>query len=97
MRAQEIHAHIERIGTWVDWQRTTDGFHFGSSELEVQGIAVGWKPYWEALRQAADLGCNVFLGHESIFREGGVGDESGAASELEQGKLAWLRESGMAM
>lgn len=97
MKAKAVWEHFRRIGTWVNWGKTTDGFHFGSAETDVQGIAVGWKPYWDALRQAAELGCNVFLGHESIFREGADGDETGSATELEEGKLAWLRESGMAV
>lgn len=93
MKAIEIHQHFMKIGTWVDWSDTTDGFHFGDAEIEVDGIVVAWKPYWSALRCAVELGCNFFLAHESIFREGRNGDETSAASSHEQPKLAWLQKS----
>jgi len=83
------------IGTWVDWSDTTDGFHFGDPETKVHGIVVAWKPYWSALRRVAELGCNFFLAHESIFREGRNDDETSAASSHEQPKLVWLQESGL--
>ena len=95
MRAREIHEHFRSLGTWVDWNKSVDGVHMGDPEAEVRGIAVGWKPYWADLRRAHQQGCNFFLAHESIFREGGAGDESAAAGPPEQGKLAWLRETGM--
>ena len=95
MKAIEIHEHFVEVGTWVDWSNTTDGFHFGDPEIEVGRIVVAWKPYWSTLRQAADLECDFFLSHESIFREGRNGDETEAASSHEQAKLRWLQESGM--
>ena len=95
MTAADIHLHFRSLGTWVDWSHSVDGVHCGDPQAEVRGIAVAWKPYWSDLRRAHGLGCNFFLAHESIFREGGNGDETAAASSQEQGKLAWLRETGM--
>ncbi len=95
MIAADIHEHFRGLGTWVDWTASVDGIHFGDPQTEVRGIAVAWKPYWSDLRRASQLGCNFFLAHESIFREGGRGDETTAASPFEQGKLTWLRENGM--
>jgi len=97
MKAAEIHSFFQQLGTWMDWSRTVDGFRFGDPETEVTGIAVAWKPYWADLRRATELGCSLFVGHESIFREGSMqpGDESPAATPPEQGKAAWLRESGL--
>ena len=95
MKAAEIHEHFMEIGTWVNWDDTVDGFRFGGPETEVTGIAVAWKPYWKSLKRALELGCNFFLGHESIFREGSKGDETSQAGPLEQEKLAWLQEKGM--
>jgi putative NIF3 family GTP cyclohydrolase 1 type 2 len=95
MKASDIHAHFVSEGAWVNWSNTTDGFHFGDPEADVTRIAVGWKPYWRTLREAHDMGCDFFLSHESIFRDGGNGDETEAASVYEQEKLVWLRESGM--
>src|ERR1043166_4585491 len=97
MKAGEIHEHFKKLGTWVNWPKSTDGLHFGSPEIEVRGIAVAWKPYFSALRQAKELGCNFFLTHESIFRAGGNGDETAAAQPLERPKLEWLKASGMAV
>jgi putative NIF3 family GTP cyclohydrolase 1 type 2 len=95
MRAYAVHEHFHRLGTWVNWHDSVDGFHFGDPDAEVRGIAVGWKPYWADLRRAAELGCTLFVGHEPIFREGRKGDESSAATPPEHPKLAWLRESGL--
>jgi putative NIF3 family GTP cyclohydrolase 1 type 2 len=97
VKAIAIHELFQRAGTWMDWSETVDGFRFGDPETEVTGIAVAWKPYWSDLKRAKELGCNLFVGHESIFREGSMkpGDETPAAEELEQPKVAWLRESGL--
>jgi putative NIF3 family GTP cyclohydrolase 1 type 2 len=97
MKAADIHDLFRAAGTWMDWSQTVDGFRFGDPDTEVTGIAVAWKPYWSDLRRATELGCNLFVGHESIFRDGPMDprDESEFAQELEQPKLAWLRESGL--
>ena len=97
MKAADIHQHFVEIGPWVDWSNTTDGFHFGDPKKEVETIVVAWNPYWQSLKQAHELGCDFFLTHESIFREGRNGDETEAASKLEQEKLAWPQQSGMAV
>ena len=97
MKAVDVHEFFRSVGTWMDWSQTVDGFRFGDPKTEVTGIASAWKPYWSDLKRAKELGCNLFIGHESIFREGSMrpGDESAAAQPLEQPKVAWLRESGM--
>jgi putative NIF3 family GTP cyclohydrolase 1 type 2 len=97
MKAIAVHEFFRSVGTWMDWSQTVDGFRFGDPETEVTGIAVAWKPYWSGLKRAKGLGCNLFIGHESIFREGPMqpGDESASAQPAEQPKLAWLRESGL--
>ena len=97
MKAADIHQHFVELGTWVDWSNTTDGFHFGDPNKDVDCIVVAWKPYWHTLKEAHALGCNFFLTHESIFREGRNGDETEAANPLEQDKLTWLQDSGMAV
>ncbi|MFB3883174.1 MAG: Nif3-like dinuclear metal center hexameric protein [Armatimonadota bacterium] len=97
MKASAIHQFFQTVGAWMDWSQTVDGFRFGDPDTDVTGIAVAWKPYWSDLRRAKDLGCNLFIGHESIFREGSMdpGDESPIAEALEQPKLDWLRRSGL--
>ena len=97
MRATDVHELFREAGTWIDWSDAADGFRFGDPETEVTGIVSGWKPYWADLKRAKQLGCDLFIGHESIFREGPMDpvDEGPFASELEHPKLEWLRESGM--
>jgi putative NIF3 family GTP cyclohydrolase 1 type 2 len=97
MKAVAVHELFREVGTWVDWTDTVDGFRFGDPETEVEGIAVAWKAYWSALRRAQELDCNLFVAHESIFRDGSMrpGDETADAQEAEQPKVAWLRGSGM--
>jgi putative NIF3 family GTP cyclohydrolase 1 type 2 len=97
MKASAVEQLFREAGTRIGWSQTVDGFRFGDPETEVTGIATAWKPYWSDLKRAREMGCNLFVGHESIFREGSMrpGDESPAAEELEQPKLAWLRQSGL--
>jgi putative NIF3 family GTP cyclohydrolase 1 type 2 len=97
MKAADVHSFFRKTGTWMDWSQTVDGFRFGDPDTRVTGIAVAWKPYWSDLKRAKDLGCNLFVAHESIFREGPMqpGDETEFAQEIEQPKVAWLRDSGL--
>jgi putative NIF3 family GTP cyclohydrolase 1 type 2 len=44
-----------------------DTFKIGDPEEEVRGIAVGWMSYSWAVKQALELGCNLFITHEPTF------------------------------
>jgi putative NIF3 family GTP cyclohydrolase 1 type 2 len=67
MKASELHAHMQKVGTWVDWSRANDKFLAGDPEAEVRGVAVGWMPTIGALSEARRLGANVFVTHEPLY------------------------------
>ncbi len=67
MIANDLKEHMMRVGTWVDWNNTCDRFIIGSPDTEVTGIAVGWQARTDALKQAVEKGCNLFVTHEPVF------------------------------
>ncbi len=67
MIARELQEHFEQTAPWIDWSRGIDGFKIGDPDAEVTGIAVAWIAIDEALREAHELGCNVFVTHEDPF------------------------------
>lgn len=67
MKALEMKQHMQSVGSWVDWEHTCDRFITGDPEAEVTGIAVAWQARSEALKQAVDMGCNLFITHEPVF------------------------------
>ena len=67
MKAAEIHTHMQRVGTWVDWARANDKFLAGDPEAEVRGIGVGWMPTLGTLEEARRRGANVFVTHEPLY------------------------------
>jgi putative NIF3 family GTP cyclohydrolase 1 type 2 len=44
-----------------------EGFRFGDPDAEVQGMLVTWMATCDALRAAADRGCNLVICHEAPF------------------------------
>ncbi len=66
MECRGVHEHFRSIGTWVNWEATTDTFTFGCAEEKVEKIAVAWKPTLPALRKARACGVSLFVSHESI-------------------------------
>ncbi len=76
LTAGEINNYLNSLGTeWVDFNKTVDGFDSGSPETVVKGIAVGWTPYTWALKKAYELGCNIFVTHETPFYEHRIENE----------------------
>ena len=67
MKASQIHQHFQRIGTWVNWERTNDVFLHGDPEAEVAAVAVGWIPTNDAIERAGRRGINLFITHEHCF------------------------------
>ena len=67
MKAIELHDHMKPLGPWVDWDSTVDTFKAGDPDTEVTAIAVGWMSTLAALREAHDMGCNLFVTHEPTF------------------------------
>ncbi len=67
MKAIDLHNHMKKIGTWVDWENTVDRFIIGDPGTEVTGIAVAWQSRTDALKEAVKRGCNLFVTHEPTF------------------------------
>lgn len=70
MKASEIMEHFQQAGHWVDWSNTCDHFLFGEPAKEVKGIAISWIPTNEAILEAHEKGCNLFITHEPAFYPG---------------------------
>ena len=68
--AGDINSYLNSLGTeWVNFENTVDGFDTGGPDTVVKGVAVAWTPYNTSLEKAAELGCNVFVTHETPFYE----------------------------
>ena len=93
--ACDIHAHLASVGTWVNWQRTCDGFKYGDPDTPVTGIAVGWQSLQSALEQAHAAGCNLFITHEPTFYSHMDDDEAAKATAPALAKMAFLERTGM--
>jgi putative NIF3 family GTP cyclohydrolase 1 type 2 len=92
MNALDIHKHFAPFRAWQPEDKTCDGVKIGDPAAAVRAIAVMWKPRLSAVQEAFARGCNFILAHESVFRQGNIGDESAAALPAEQPKLAYLRQ-----
>ena len=66
MKCKEVDTYFKSQGKWVNWEKTTDIFSFGSPENEIDKMAVVWKPTLDALKKAAALNANFIICHESI-------------------------------
>jgi len=65
--ARDVDRHMRKIGPYVDWSQTCDGFKSGDPDTVVEGVAVSWMAGMAALRQAHARGCNLFITHEPTF------------------------------
>ena len=93
--ARDVHLHMRSVGTWVDWDNTCDGFKAGDPDREVTAIAVGWQSTMAALREAKELGCELFITHEPTFYSHMDDDPEWLETQAARDKMAWLRETGM--
>ncbi len=95
MMAHDIHAHMQSIGTWVDWSDTPDGFKAGNPEREVRRVAVAWQSTEAALREAHTRGADLFITHEPTFYAHMDDDPGVFAHEHARRKRAFLAETGL--
>jgi len=93
--ARDIHEHMMGVGTWVDWQKTCDGFKYGDPDAEITGIAVGWQSLQSELEAAHSLGCNLFITHEPTFYSHMDDDESLKMTAPARRKAEFLDRTGM--
>ncbi len=95
MLASDLEAHMRKVGTWVDWEKTVDTFKAGDPNAEVKGIAVGWMSLQWALEKAHAAGCNLVVTHEPTFYDHWDRDPSVFEHEHARRKRAFLAETGM--
>lgn len=93
--AQDVHVHLQAVGTWVNWNATCDGFKYGDPNTEVRGIAVTWQSTQAALEEAHALGCNLLITHEPTFYSHMDDDLDMQKTAPAQHKMAFLDEIGM--
>jgi putative NIF3 family GTP cyclohydrolase 1 type 2 len=68
LTAGDVHNYLRSLGAdWVNPKRTVDTFKAGSPDMPVEGIAVGWMSYFDSLRRAVELDCNLFVTHEPTY------------------------------
>jgi putative NIF3 family GTP cyclohydrolase 1 type 2 len=82
LKAKELRVHMQKVGSWVNWDTTCDQFLAGDPEAEVKGIAVSWMPVLKNLENALDANCNLFVTHEPLY-----------ASEADKSKLIGLEDA----
>jgi len=95
MKASDVMSHFRDVGKWVNWDDTCDQFLHGDPELEVKGIAAAWIPTNDAICQAHEMGCNLFISHEPSFYEGYQGTATG--DRLASQKRGLLDEFGITL
>ena len=95
MTCQDIANHFKQIGTWVNWDKTTDTFKAGDPSRQVKKVAVAWKASFDAIRQAVSKGADMLVSHESICVRGADGPEINSALPTEKLKFDFLEETGL--
>ena len=95
---RDLDEHFRKIGTWVDWDNTTDTFKSGDATNPVQKVAVAWKASWDAMKEAVSRGADLFISHESICVNavnGSPKPEKVFALPSEKPKFDWLEKTGL--
>ncbi|MCT2537665.1 Nif3-like dinuclear metal center hexameric protein [Aquibacillus koreensis] len=76
--------------------KTVDTLKFGTTNMDVSGIAVTFMPTYDVLKQANRLGANLLITHEGIFHSHWDDSDIGP-TKVSEDKLALIKESGMAI
>lgn len=100
MKASEIHEHFRAVGSWVNWERTTDTFKAGDPDRDIRTVAVVWKPDLAALELAHRRGTDMLVVHEAICANavnGSPEPEVHFALDSERAKFLYLQQTGMAV
>jgi len=64
MLATQIEEYIESLSPGRGYE---EGFRFGDPHVEVSGVLVCFMATLEAIKHAADEGCNLIIAHEDLF------------------------------
>jgi putative NIF3 family GTP cyclohydrolase 1 type 2 len=67
MKVSDLMDFFKKRGSWVNWNKTCDQILWGSPDVEIKGISVGWKPSQKNLKEAYHRGHNVFITHEPLY------------------------------
>jgi putative NIF3 family GTP cyclohydrolase 1 type 2 len=67
MKAIEIFNIVKTLGTWIDWNLTTDSITWGDPEKQVERLAVAWMPTNEVLEKCIEFEADALLTHEMLF------------------------------
>ena len=67
MKVIDILDHIKEIGTFVDWEDTTDKLLYGDENNTIRKIGVNWICDDESIKISAKAGCNLIFTHEPLF------------------------------
>lgn len=73
------------------FETTVDGIVAGSAEAAVRGIAVSFVASYEAVREAAALGANLFITHEGAFYR----HQEGKRGTVGRNRVQLMKESFM--
>jgi putative NIF3 family GTP cyclohydrolase 1 type 2 len=63
---RDIEKHFQQVGTWMNWEQTTDTFKFGNPEKEIKKVAIAWKINMDSIKKAMEMEADLFISHESI-------------------------------
>lgn len=67
MKIIDVIKHLEKVGTWVNWDKTRDIVLHGSTDKEITKIGVCWVATNQVIEQAKKEGINFIISHENIF------------------------------
>lgn len=96
--AGDVHNYLRSLGAdWVDSARTVDTFKAGSPDMPVKGIAVGWMSYFDSLRRAVELDCNLFITHEPTYYDHRDTDRSVFEFDTARKKKQFIEEHGLSV
>jgi putative NIF3 family GTP cyclohydrolase 1 type 2 len=94
MKVKHIQAYLRSLGQdWVDPRVTVDQFIAGDPEAECTGIAVSWMSATWALKQALQVGCNLFITHEPTYFSHHDDDPQMLGLPPVAAKRDWIQES----
>ncbi len=98
LTAGDVHNYLRSLGAdWVDSTRIVDTFKAGSPDMPVNGIAVGWMSYFDSLRRAVELGCNLFVTHEPTYYDHRDKDQSVFEFETARKKKEFIEEHNLSV
>jgi len=98
LTAGDVHNYLRSLGAdWVDSERTVDTFKAGSPDMPVKGIAVGWMSYFDSLRRAVELNCNLFITHEPTYYDHRDRDQSVFEFETARKKKEFIEEHNLSV